>query len=178
MPNTLPEIANLTRDFIQNIVAATEAALVERVQAAVAGALGGAVKRGPGRPKQVGPVVAPALRRSRPKQLCPVPGCTNVAAPIFGMVCAKHKDLSKAKVRQYRDQRMAQAAKAPAAAAPVKRVIRVTAKRRKALKLQGQYLGALKSLPAAAQVKLKAVAKAEGVAEAVRLAGSWKGRKT
>jgi hypothetical protein len=37
-------------------------------------------------------------RRSskRTPLLCPVPGCTNKAAPIFGMVCKDHKDLPKA----------------------------------------------------------------------------------
>src|SRR5262249_14491671 len=29
-------------------------------------------------------------RKKPPIQLCPVPGCTERAAPIFGMVCAKH----------------------------------------------------------------------------------------
>jgi hypothetical protein len=51
-------------------------------------------------------------RKKAPKQLCPVPGCKNPAAPIFGMVCAKHKDLPKLKIKQYREARRAKQAKA------------------------------------------------------------------
>jgi hypothetical protein len=36
-----------------------------------------------------------------------VPGCKNRAAPIFGMVCSKHKDVSKAKIKEYREARRA-----------------------------------------------------------------------
>ena len=46
-------------------------------------------------------------RRKGPIQLCPVPGCKNPAAPVFGMVCAKHKDLPKAKIRKFREARKA-----------------------------------------------------------------------
>ena len=52
--------------------------------------------------------------RSRPKQLCPVPGCNNPAAPVFGMVCAQHKDVPKAKIKEYRAARRAAKAKAKA----------------------------------------------------------------
>jgi hypothetical protein len=40
-----------------------------------------------------------------------VPGCTNRAAPVFGMVCAKHKDLPKTTIKKYREQRRAKKAK-------------------------------------------------------------------
>lgn len=43
----------------------------------------------------------------RPKQLCPVPGCPNPAAPAFGMVCANHKDVPKAQVTKFREERRA-----------------------------------------------------------------------
>jgi hypothetical protein len=36
-----------------------------------------------------------------------VPYCRNAAAPIFGMVCAKHKDVPKAKIKKYREARKA-----------------------------------------------------------------------
>jgi hypothetical protein len=36
-----------------------------------------------------------------------VPYCRDVAAPVFGMVCAKHKDLPKAKIKAYREARRA-----------------------------------------------------------------------
>jgi hypothetical protein len=51
-------------------------------------------------------------RRKGPIQLCPVPGCTNRAAPVFGMVCSKHKDLPKAEIKKHREARRAQKAKA------------------------------------------------------------------
>jgi hypothetical protein len=44
-------------------------------------------------------------RRKPPRQLCPAPGCKNPAAPVFGMVCAKHKDVPKAKIKEYREAR-------------------------------------------------------------------------
>jgi hypothetical protein len=71
---------------------------------------------GPGRPLR--------KRRKAPIQLCPVPGCTNRAAPVFGMVCAKHKDLPKAEIKKYREARRAKRVeqrKAPAKAAPRRR---------------------------------------------------------
>jgi hypothetical protein len=75
-------------------------------------------------------------RKKAPIQLCPVPGCNNRAAPVFGMVCAKHKDLPKAEIRKFREARRAKrdkaqgnATKTPAKARarrkPVKRKARV-----------------------------------------------------
>ena len=52
-----------------------------------------------------------ASRRKAPPQLCPVPGCKNRAAPIFGMVCSDHKNLPKAKIKKYRMQRRVAKAK-------------------------------------------------------------------
>jgi hypothetical protein len=46
-------------------------------------------------------------RKKAPIQLCPVPGCTNRAAPVFGMVCSKHKDLPKMEIRRFREARRA-----------------------------------------------------------------------
>ena len=43
---------------------------------------------------------------------CPVPGCKNPAAPVFGMVCAKHKDVSKSQIAKYRQARRAKKEKA------------------------------------------------------------------
>jgi hypothetical protein len=51
-------------------------------------------------------------RKKAPIQLCPVPGCTNRAAPVFGMVCAKHKDLPKSEIRKFREARRAKRDKA------------------------------------------------------------------
>lgn len=83
-----------------------------RVQANVAVALQAPVKRGPGRPPKVSYLgvstsAAKVLTRKRPRQLCPVPNCKNAAAPIFGMVCAEHKDVAKTKIKKYRDARRA-----------------------------------------------------------------------
>jgi hypothetical protein len=36
-----------------------------------------------------------------------VPYCRNAAAPVFGMVCAKHKDVPKATIKKYREARKA-----------------------------------------------------------------------
>jgi hypothetical protein len=53
------------------------------------------------------PTFSAGPRRKRSKQLCPVPGCKGVAAPIFGMVCSKHKDVPRAKIKKYREARRA-----------------------------------------------------------------------
>ena len=52
-------------------------------------------------------VQAKKIRKPRAKQFCPVPGCKGVAAPIFGMVCSKHKDVAKSKIARYRVARKA-----------------------------------------------------------------------
>ncbi|HEX7500397.1 MAG TPA: hypothetical protein VF524_08835, partial [Polyangia bacterium] len=60
----------------------------------------------------------------------------------------------------------------PAAARKVKKA--ATPKVMKARKLQGQYLGCLKSLQGADRAKVKQIANEKGVAEAVKLALSLK----
>ncbi len=170
MPNVQSNITALAENFVRQIVAATEAAAAQRIQAALASAFGVAQKRGPGRPKQALSAARPA--RARPKQLCPVPGCKNPAAPVFGMVCAKHKDVPKAKIKQYRAERKAKAEAAPVAKA--RKAPKASPKLARARKLQGQYLGALKSLSEADKAKVKAVAKDKGVAAALKLAKSLK----
>ena len=109
MPNTDPNITAQIETFTQQLVATVEAAVTQRIQAALAGAFGVPQKRGPGRPpKQAVARVAPvaveksAGKKTRPKQLCPVPGCKNPAAPIFGMVCKDHKNVAKSKIKKYR----------------------------------------------------------------------------
>jgi hypothetical protein len=110
-------LQGLIEQFVRQVVTTVEAATTHRVQTAIVSALGngaGSVfPRRRGRPPK-NPLFAAALLapvRRRPKQLCPVPGCTNPAAPVFGMVCAQHKDLSKAKIKQYRAARRAAKAK-------------------------------------------------------------------
>jgi hypothetical protein len=66
----------------------------------------GAEGRGPGRPAKVSALSHGGRRRRKgPKELCPVPGCENSAAPVFGMVCEKHRDVPKAKIAKYREAR-------------------------------------------------------------------------
>jgi len=168
MPNVPMNITALAENFVRQIVAATEAAAAERIQNALASAFGAAQRRGLGRPKAA--AAAAPQRTARPKQLCPVPGCTNPAAPVFGMVCAKHKDVPKAKIKKYRAERKLKAEKAPAA----RKTRKASPKLARARKLQGQYLGALKSLSEADKTKVKAVARDKGVADALKLAKSLK----
>ncbi len=99
------DIRNLVETFVNEIVAAVEAESMRRVREAVIATFGSGA---PG-PRQSGRANAlPAAPvRHRPKQLCPVPGCSGVAAPVFGMVCAQHKDVPKAKIKEDRAQRRA-----------------------------------------------------------------------
>jgi len=102
-PSVDQSITALVETFTRQIVTSVEEAAAERIQAALAGAFGIQQKRGPGRPpKQAVAQVAPvASAPARKKQLCPVPGCKNLAAPVFGMVCKEHKNLAKAKIKKY-----------------------------------------------------------------------------
>jgi len=104
------EVHSIVQNFVARLSSLIEEDAVARARTAVLAAFGGDVpRRGPGRPPGSG-VVSAAVRRQRrkgPIQLCPVPGCTNRAAPVFGMVCAKHKDLPKATIKKYREQRKA-----------------------------------------------------------------------
>jgi hypothetical protein len=176
MPNTDPTITAQVETFTQQLVATVEAAVVQRIQAALAGAFGVPQKRGPGRPPKqpvahVAHVAAP--KPARKKQICPVPGCKNVAAPIFGMVCGDHKNVAKSKIKKYRALRKASPATA-ARPAGKKEAKKASPKVARARKLQGQYMGALRALSAADKAKVKAVAKEKGVAAAVKMAKGMK----
>ena len=183
----MPEmnITAIVESFVNQITTAMEASMVDRIQAAIAGALGAPPKRGPGRPAKqaVAAVVLvaekPAGKKTRPKQFCPVPGCKNVAAPIFGMVCKDHKNVAKSKIKKYREERREGKVTQATGAKPVaaKKVKKITPKVARARKLQGQYLGALKSLTGADRAKVKQTAAEKGVAEAVKLALSLKKAK-
>jgi hypothetical protein len=108
------DIRMLVQNFVTSLVAAVEQTTTQRIQAALMNGVNSLpVRRGPGRPPKnplfAGSTAALATigrpGKKRPKQLCPVPGCKNPAAPVFGMVCAKHKDIPKAKIKEYRDAR-------------------------------------------------------------------------
>jgi hypothetical protein len=108
----MPEIRDIVQTFTQQITAAIETQILDRARSAVNAALGNGATPRPrrGRPPKAlraAPAVRTKPRRKAPKQLCPVPGCKNPAAPVFGMVCAKHKDMPKAKIKQFREARRA-----------------------------------------------------------------------
>jgi hypothetical protein len=181
MPSTDPNIAAQIESFTRQLTATVEAAVAHRIQAALAGAFGIPQKRGPGRPPKhpattahLASAFVPAPARK--KQLCPVPGCKNPAAPVFGMVCREHKNVAKSKIRKYREARRAGTVTHATGARPAtpRKAKKATPKVARARKLQGQYLGALKSLKGADRAKVKQTAADKGVAEAVKLALSLK----
>ena len=181
MPHTDPNITAQIESFTQQIVATVETAVVQRIQAALAGAFGVPQKRGSGRPPKHLAATAPLTLASVPaparkKQLCPVPGCKNVAAPIFSMVCKDHKNVAKYKIKKYRQERREGLVTQATGAKPTvaKKVKKATPKVARARKLQGQYLGALKSLTGADRARVKQTAAEKGVAQAVKIALSLK----
>jgi hypothetical protein len=95
-------IRSLIEDFTNQLSSLLEQDALDRARAAVESALGGAARSGRA-PK----LLSIGGGRARTKQLCPVPGCKNPAAPVFGMVCAKHKDVPKAKIAKFREARRA-----------------------------------------------------------------------
>jgi hypothetical protein len=108
-------LRSLVDDFVGRLAAAVEADAAERARQMVMSALGAGagnlLPRRRGRPPKNATAFASLVSvrpaRRRPKQLCPVPGCTNPAAPVFGMVCSKHKDVPKATIKKYREARRA-----------------------------------------------------------------------
>jgi hypothetical protein len=113
-------VRSLIEDFTNQLTNLLDQQARERARQAVESVFGGA-KRSPGRPPKVasiGQIAGPALikkaRRKAPRQLCPVPGCKNPAAPVFGMVCGNHKDVPKAKIKEYREARRVKKLKAAA----------------------------------------------------------------
>jgi hypothetical protein len=102
----MADIRSLISEFANRLSEAIEAEVVERARAQATAALGGQFRRGPGRPpKALALASIGRIRRKAPPQLCPVPGCKNPAAPVFGMVCSAHKDVPKAKIKKYREAR-------------------------------------------------------------------------
>jgi hypothetical protein len=104
------DIRSLVEDFANQLSALIERQVLDRARSAVETALGTGGKRRGRPPKMLsaaGIAVPGRRRRKGPKQLCPVPGCKNPAAPVFGMVCSKHKDVPKAEIKKYREARRA-----------------------------------------------------------------------
>lgn len=87
-------------------------AVVERRAANRIGALLAPVLQGHAAGSYEGPTAGPgagnSFRRTTSPQLCPVPGCSAVAAPRYGMVCTQHKDLPKGEIKNYREARKAE----------------------------------------------------------------------
>jgi hypothetical protein len=106
-------IKDLVEDFASNLHKLVEGHVMERARASVMEALGVPKKRDPGRPRKALSATTPITlgakktRKKAPIQLCPVPYCRNPAAPVFGMVCAKHKDVRKSLLKKYREARRA-----------------------------------------------------------------------
>lgn len=63
---------------------------------------------------------------------------------------------------------------APHAGQPVKRTLKLSPKGLAARKLQGQYLGTLRGLSSANRVRVKKVAREQGVAAALKVASTLK----
>lgn len=125
MNNGKDERETMMRERIQGLVSRfTEELYVlvgEEFTANVLASLdGGSAANGRARANGAGNGVATAAakakpnpkRRKGPIQLCPVPNCKNRAAPIYGMVCVKHKGIAKSKIKKYRLARKAKQAKA------------------------------------------------------------------
>jgi hypothetical protein len=123
----MSELEKMVRSFTAQITAQLTAAidaqaLAQARQAVFASlGMGAPVAKRRGRPPKakaaLGPMteitsIAKKTRKKMPIQLCPVPGCKNKAAPIFGMVCSKHKDVAKSKIKKYREARKAKKEKA------------------------------------------------------------------
>jgi hypothetical protein len=111
-----------TEAALTELVAAIEAEAPARIIQELSGAVAAAPKRRGRPPRSAGTALALAPkiqtvaaptkpRKKAPKQFCPVPGCKNLAAPVFGMVCRDHKDVAKSKINKYRVDRKAAKAK-------------------------------------------------------------------
>jgi hypothetical protein len=110
-------IKAIVEDFARRLQEALEGHATERARAAVLDAFGMDGPKRRGRPPKAATAVATGAKKPRkksPPQFCPVPGCKNKAAPIFGMVCAKHKDVAKSLIKKYREARKAKKLKAAA----------------------------------------------------------------
>ena len=101
----MSDIQSLVENFTNQLAVLVERQALDQARAAVESALG--VRR-PGRPAKISPLaIGKKPRKKPPTQFCPVPGCKNPAAPVFGMVCAKHKDVAKTKIKKFREARKA-----------------------------------------------------------------------
>jgi hypothetical protein len=117
----MSDIEKLFRAFAAHLVdlltAEVDVQAIARARQAVFASLGmdtPAPKRR-GRPPNVDRHLAAPItsittntRKKKPPKFCPVPGCKNKAAPIFGMVCSDHKGVKKSLIKKYREARKAE----------------------------------------------------------------------
>jgi hypothetical protein len=114
----MTNIESLIDEFTKRLLGILESETLERARHAVETALG--VRR-PGRPSKLSAITLGGKPRKKPpKQLCPVPGCRNAAAPVLGMVCSAHKNVPKVKIKKYREARRAAKLAAKSKAAPAR----------------------------------------------------------
>lgn len=108
-------LRSLVDEFVNRLAMVVEADASNRARQMVITALdGGSMPKRRGRPPKFpkfAPLLAAGPTRRRAKQLCPVPGCNNPAAPVFGMVCSEHKDVAKGTIKKYREARRAEKTK-------------------------------------------------------------------
>ena len=108
----MPDIRELVSEFTQKLTVFIETQVIDRARNSVAAALEAAGgKRRPGRPWTKPFAFGLGGRRKPPIQLCPVPGC-RITQRVYGMVCVKHKDVAKKKIKKYRAARKAAKGKA------------------------------------------------------------------
>jgi hypothetical protein len=97
-------------EFTERLHALIEGQAVERARTVVLSAFGVGTARKPGRRPKSATATTSVVKKAHkklPRQLCPVPACKTPAAPVFGMVCAEHKDVAKSKIKKYREARRA-----------------------------------------------------------------------
>jgi len=103
----------LVAEFVAKVWDAVEVEIYEKLVAALKAAMPGSAGRDvsrwtPFRDAKPGVVAALGQTKTgRPKQMCPVPGCDGVAAPLYGMVCGQHKNVAKSRIAKYRKDRKA-----------------------------------------------------------------------
>ena len=105
MIDGMDNVRSLVDAFTNQLTMIVERQAIERARMSLESAFGGDGRKG-------AIVSNGGRRRKLPRQLCPVPGCKDTAAPVFGMVCGKHKDVPKAKIAKYREVRRAKKLKA------------------------------------------------------------------
>lgn len=94
------QIQHLVAEFETKIMAAARAQVHEEILAKL-GTAGMAAYSG-------AHATVKALQKTRKKgpiQLCPAPGCKERSAPVFSMMCKKHKDTPKTTVAKWREAR-------------------------------------------------------------------------